>query len=192
MKKLLFTFALIFVQLINSHIVLAELLTPDQIEIKTSLKKMYAIDPDTFEFGRFDAKYKNGEIIVRGKTNSDKQCKLLEDFLVKEAIISVEGVNQGCMTGVHGYFRYPGLDSMDLGAATRTNLPAQPQIKTPKIEGDKAKVYVKIIGAGDAFYYLRKMPEGWRIYKVEARESGENEDHIETGDTVRIFPPPLK
>ena len=167
---------------------LADSLTPDQIEIKTLLKKMYAIDPDTFEFGAFGGKYKNGNIVVKGKYDPKRHCKFLEEFLVKEAVIK-EPKDLLCMTGVDGYFRYPGLDSMDLGSATRVYPLQKPQIKSPVVDGDKAKVYVKLKGAGDVFYYLRKMPEGWRIYRVEARESGENEDHIELGDTVSIFPP---
>ena len=164
------------------------ILTAEQIEINLFIKKMYAIDPDTFEFGEFGGKYKNGRVVVEGKFNPKRQCKLLEEFLVKEAVIK-EPKDVGCMTGIGGFFRYPGLDSMDLGSVTRIKPPSQPQIKTPVVDGDKAKVYVKLKGAGDVFYYLRKMPEGWRIYRVEARESGENEDHIETGDTVFVFPP---
>ena len=164
------------------------ILTTEQAEINLFIKKMYAIDPDTFEYGEFGGKYKNGSVVVEGKYDPKRQCKLLEEFLVKEAVIK-EPKDVLCMTGVHGHFRYPGLDSMDLGSATRTKSPSQPQIKTPIVDGDKAKVYVKLEGAGDVFYYLRKMPVGWRIYRVEARESGENEDHIEPGDTVRIFPP---
>ena len=172
----------------GSGIAHSDSFTKEQTEIKSFINKMYAIDPDTFEFGRFGAKYKNGEVIVRGKYNPDKQCQLLANFLVKEAVIE-DKKDSGCLTGDHGYFRYPGLDGMDLGSATRTETPSQPQIKTPVVDGDKAKVYVKLKGAGDVFYYLRKLPEGWRIYRVEARESGENEDHIETGDTVFVFPP---
>ena len=189
MRKILILFSLFSLQLMSNHVVLADALTSDQIEIKTLIKKMYVIDPDTFEYANFGGEYKNGRVVIEGKYDPKRQCQLFAEFLVKEAIIKEKGVNQGCMTGVDGHFRYPTFDSMDLGSATRVYPLQKPQIKSPVVDGDKAKVYVKLKGAGDVFYYLRKMPEGWRIYRVEARESGENEDHIELGDTVSIFPP---
>jgi hypothetical protein len=148
---------------------------------------MYTIDPDTFEYAKFDAKYKNGNKIVAGKRDPERQCKLLTEFLVNEAIIHVEtkGVKRACKAG----FRYPSVDEMDLSSATRIAPPPKPYINTPLVDGDKAKVHVEIPNAGDVFYHLRKMPEGWRIYRVESRENRGNPDHIEKGDMVHVIPP---
>ena len=191
-EKILIALLLLLLHLLSSHAVLAETLTSDQIEIKTLIKKMYAIDPDTFEYGEFGGKYKNGKVVAEGKYDPKRQCKLLEEFLIKEAIIVVKGVNQGCMTGVNGFFRYPTFDSMDLGSVTRVDPPPQPKIKSPVVVRDKAKVHVTFpkIGA-NVMYYLRKQPEGWRIYKIE---SSNNSATIETmdereGDSIDIFPP---
>jgi hypothetical protein len=160
-------------------------LTPEQNAIKLLIKNMYAIDPDTFEYAEFGGKYKNGEVVVKGKYDPDRQCRLLADFLVKEAIIKNKRAKQGCKSG----FRYPSVDDMELSSATRIEPLPKPRINTPLVDGDKAKVHVEIPNAGDVFYYLRKMPEGWRIYRVESRENSGNPDHIEKGDMVHVIPP---
>lgn len=192
MKNVLISFTLLLVIFVSTKTVFAETLTPDQIEIKSLIKKMYAIDPDTFEFGEFGGKYKNGQVVVEGKYDPKRQCKLLEEFLIKEAIIVVKGVNQGCMTGVNGFFRYPTFDSMDLESVTRVEPLPKTEIKSPVVNGDKAKVQVIFpkIGA-NVMYYLKKLPEGWRIYRVESSYSSatiETMDERE-GDKIDIFPP---
>ena len=195
MKKILIALLLLLLHLLSSHAVLAETLTSDQIEIKTLIKKMYAIDPDTFEYGRFGAKYKNGDVIVRGKYDPKRHCKFLEEFLVKEAVIK-EPKDLLCMTGVNGHFRYPTLDSMDLGSVTRVAPPPKPQIKSPVVDGEKAKIQV-LLSTIDAnvMYYLKKQPEGWRIYRVESSNSDATIDNIRTRenrsqlDKIDIFPP---
>ena len=195
MKKILVYLSFMFALLANTGSVLAETLTPDQIEIKSLIKKMYEIDPDTFEFSRFGGKYKDGEVIVRGKYNPDKKCKLLEEFLVKEAVLK-QPKDVGCMSGNDGFFRYPQLDSMDLGSVTRVAPPPKPQIKSPVVNGEKAKIQV-LLPTIDAnvMYYLRKQPEGWRIYRVESSNSDATIENIHTRenrsqlDRIDIFPP---
>jgi hypothetical protein len=79
---------------------------------------------------------------------------------------------------------------MDLGSANCPPPPPVPYINTPVVNGDKAKVHITFPhNAGDDFYYLRKTPEGWRIYKVETRENTGNPERIEESDTVNVFPP---
>ena len=195
MKKLLMLLALLFVMQVSVKTVLAETLTADQIEIKSLIKKMYEIDPDTFEFGRFGAKYKNSDVMVRGKYNPAKQCKLLEEFLVKEAVIK-EVKDLTCMTGNDSYFRYPSLSEAYLGSSERVEPPPQPEITIPLVNGDKAKVQA-LLPTIDAnvMYYLRKQPEGWRIYRVESSNSDATIDNIRTRenrsqlDKIDIFPP---
>lgn len=188
MKYLLIAFLL--AMLASSFVARADTLTPEQAAIKTFIKKLYAISFNEFEAATFGAKYKNCEEIVKGKHDPDRQCRLLAEFLVKEAIIRKKGIHQGCMAGVNGYFRYPGLDGMDLSPVECADPPPVLHINTPIVNGDKAMVHVTFPKVtGDNFYYLRKMPEGWRIYKVETRENTGNPERIEESDTVNVFPP---
>lgn len=146
---------------------------------------MYAIDPDSFDNANFGAKTKNGEVIVSGKFDPDRQCRLLADFLVKKAVIK-EKKEPGCVTN---YFRYPAVDDMELSLGTRTAPLPKHHINTPIINGDKAKVYVMLERAGNVMYYLRKQSEGWRIYRVESSENDATIDTQGQGDMVRVFPP---
>ena len=194
MKKLFFTFALILVQLINSHLVLAELLTPDQVEIKSLIKKMYAIDPDTFEYAEFGGKYKNGQLVTEGKHDPKRQCQLLAEFLVKEAVIKKDKA-QSCMTGNGGYFRYPLLDSMDLGSETRVSPPPVPQIKAPVIKDGTGIVQVIFPTMNaNVVYYLKIQNNNWRIFRVETSRNDATVESIKKNgegqlDKIDIFPP---
>ena len=181
MKKLIIM--LVTFMLVISRIAEAETLTPDQALVKALIQRMYAIDREQFEAATFGAQYnKHRDKVVAGKYDPSRQCRLLGEFLVKEVVIKEKGVNQGCMTGVDGYFRYPGEDILGEGAR-ETPLP-KAKISTPEIQGDKARVYVTFIKSGDqnVFYYLKKLSEGWRIYKVESRVHEEDTD-------PDVFPP---
>jgi hypothetical protein len=184
MKYLLSAFLL--ATLVNGCIANAETLKQEQIAIKSLIKKMYAVSFNEFEAATFGAKYKNCEEIVKGKYEPDRQCLLLTEFLVKEAVIKEKGVNQGCMSG----FRYPGLDTMDLSPLECTDPPPTPSINTPIVNGNKATVRVALKENGShVIYYLRKQPKGWRIYRAE---SSVNDATLETqgqGDMVYVFPP---
>ena len=196
MTKIFISLSLFLLQLMSSHVVLAETLTPDQVEIKSLIKKMYSIDPDTFEFGKFGGKYKNGHLVVEGKYEPKRQCKLLEEFLVKEAVIKAPK-DVICMTGIEGYFRYPDTVSsdMDLSSATRDKLPSKPQINTPSVDGDKAKVHVIFKKENaNVMYYLKKQNAGWRIYRVETSRNEATMESFKTHgegqlDRINIFPP---
>ncbi|WP_124951945.1 hypothetical protein [Sulfuriferula thiophila] len=191
MKKLFM--ALMLLIFANSYTAQAETMTPDQTAIVTLLKKMYAIDPDEFDYATFGAKYKNGDEVVAGKYDPPRQCRLLAEFLSKEAIIKEKGINSGCMTGDAGNFRYPGIDDEDLAPLTRLESLPKPHINTPVIQGDKAKVYVIFKDGRNVFYYLKNLPEGWRIYKVESRTTENWRSDIkevrERDDIVNVFPP---
>ena len=115
MRKVVIFLVLLILSI--SSVAQAEKLTLDQSAVKVLVQKMYKIDPDEFEYATFGAKYKNGEEVVHGEHDPARQCRLLTEFLVKEAIIRKAGINQGSMTG--GYFRYPGLGSEDLSPASR-------------------------------------------------------------------------
>ena len=189
MKKLLITFMLVLLS--HSSVTLAGTLSSEQNAIKSLIQKMYAIDPDTFEYAEFGGKYKNGLMVSEGKHDPKRQCLLLEEFLVKEAVIKNEKA-QSCKTSNDGYFRYPGVSEMELSSATRDEPLPKTIIKSPVVSGDKAKIQVIFPRVGaNVMYYLRKQPEGWRIYRVE---SSHNSATIETkdereGDSIDIFPP---
>ena len=195
MKKVLMSITLLLVIFVSAKTVLADTLSQDQVEIKALIKKMYAIDPDTFEFGAFGGKYKNGQVVIEGKYDPKRQCKLLEEFLIKEAVIK-EVKDISCMTGNGSYFRYPSLSEAYLGSSERVEPPPQPEITIPLVNGDKAKVQA-LLPTIDAnvMYYLRKQPEGWRIYRVESSNSDATIDNLRTRenrsqlDKIDIFPP---
>ena len=181
-------------KVMSAKTVLADTLTPDQIEIESLIKKMYSIDPDTFEAKEFGGKYKNGVRLVEGKYDPDRQCKLLEEYLVKEAVIKVKRAKQGCMTGNEGYFRYPHLNSTDLISYTRVELPPKPQIKIPTVDSEKGKIQVVFPKTGaNVVYYLRKQAEGWRIYRVESSHNSATIESLDekSGDSIDIFPPEM-
>lgn len=181
MKNLIFT--LMLVLLVNSPVTLAENMTTEQATIKSLIEKMYAIDPDTFEYRNFGAKYKKGKEIHSGKYDPDRHCHLLTEFLAKEAIVE-DKVNSGCLIN---NFRYPGVDDEELSPRGRYEPLPKHNINTPVVNRDQAKVYVEIEkNRGDAMYFLKKLPEGWRIYRVESRQ---DKDSSIIGDVVDIFPP---
>jgi hypothetical protein len=88
MKKLLI--GVMLFMLASSFVARADTLTPEQTAIKLFLKRMYAIGFDEFEAGTFGAKYKKCEEVIKGKYDPERQCELLSEFLVKEAVIHVE------------------------------------------------------------------------------------------------------
>ena len=177
---------LMLLMLVSSLVAQADTLTPEQKAIIVLLKKLYTVSYAELEEDTFGAKYRNCEAVVKGKYDPDRQCVLLAEFLVNEAVIKEKGINQGCMSG----FRYPGADTMDLGPANCSPPPPAPHFNTPVVNGDKAKVHVTFPKVGtNVMYYLVKKSEGWRIYRAE---SSINEATIETegqGDMVYVFPP---
>lgn len=170
---------------VNGSIANAEILTPEQSAITSLIRKMYSIDPYEFEAATFGAKFKKSKEIVKGKFDPDRQCRLLAEFFVKEAVIKNKK-DSGCLTG----FRYPSADDEEISPVTRyTPLPT-PKINTPVVNGGRAKVHVTfLIGSANVMYYVRKQPEGWRIYRVEYSENSATIDTQEQGDMVYVFPP---
>lgn len=184
--------ALFFALLVNSPVVQAESLTAEQRAIKSLIEDMYAIDPDAFEYATFGAKYNNkGERVVRGKHDADRQCRLLSKFLVKEAITKDiysddgAGENDPCMTGVEdAHFRYPGVTAEVLSSFKKRTAPVPKHyIISLIVNGNAANAQVNLEQAGYVVYYLKKLPVGWRIYRVESHESLPPAE-----DVYRIFP----
>ena len=190
MKKLIIV-VMLFI-LTTGLIAQAETLTPEQTAARSLIKSLYEIDPGTFEYATFGAKYRNGEEVVEGKHDPERQCKLLAKFLVNEAVIHVEtkGIKRACMTITGGFIRYPSADDEELSPATRYAPLPIPHINTPAVDGDKAKVHVTFPKVGaNVMYYLRKQPEGWRIYRVESSENSATIETMGQGDVVNVFPP---
>ena len=194
MKKIFILLSLLFVIFVSTKTVLADTLTPDQIAIKTLIKKMYSIDPDTFEYAEFGGKYKNGQLVTEGKHDPKRHCQLLAEFLVKEAVIKKDKA-QSCMSGNGGYFRYPLLDSMDLGSETRVSPPPVPQIKAPVIKDGTGIVQVIFPTMNaNVVYYLKIQNNNWRIFRVETSRNDATVESIKKNgegqlDKIDIFPP---
>jgi len=181
--------ALSLVLLTNGCIANAETLTSEQMEITQLIKKLYAVSYLEFDAAVFGAKYEKCKEVVKGKYEPARQCRLLSEFLVKEAIIK-EKRDPTCMTGVGGYFRYPSLDGMDLSPVECADPPPVPHINTPAVNGSKAKVHVTFpINGTNVMYFLKKQPVGWRIYRIESSENSATIDTMSQGDTVNVFPP---
>ena len=83
------------------------------------------------------------------------------------------------------YPKFPGPN--ELMAENRSEPLPKIRIQTPHIDNDRAKVLVKISDGSLCQYFLRKLPQGWRIYKVRSFENPPNnlylmkhdEDHME-------------
>lgn len=80
-------FSLLVAVSVNGCVANADTISSDEGAIKSLIKRMYAIEPDTFEFAEFGARYQNCEVVIEGKYDPERQCRLLAEFLVKEAIL---------------------------------------------------------------------------------------------------------
>jgi hypothetical protein len=152
----------------------AQVLNPEQKEVVQFIEKIYAVSYKHLEFGEFN-----------GKIDLKKFCELLRLFVTKETLIvkirtSEAGIiRQTCEEGYGSRFpRYPASDDDALDAG---DVPI-PQIQTPIVNGNFAEVKVILLEKnrdfriGRALYYLKKLPEGWRIYKVRMDSSYPKDD----------------
>lgn len=92
-------------------------------------------------------------------------CDFYKNFLVESLIVQPDKDYRGCESQI---VRYPTAHGQDLSSATRVSDPPKPNIGSPIVQGDKAKVSV-FTGGDDYFakgrtlYFLVKTPTGWRI-----------------------------
>src|SRR5574343_1477858 len=123
----------------------ADLLTPEQQDVKRFIEKMYSYDPDTFELGEFSER--DGTPFIRnivpnnrGKYQPAKQCVLLSDFFVS-AIIEKKQIRSGLIS-CEAPDRYPFLDNENRSSASRYEDVPDPFIKSIVVNGNHAKVEV--------------------------------------------------
>lgn len=65
--------------------------------------------------------------------------------------------------------RYPKFpDPNELMAENRSEPLPKIKVLTPEIDNDRAKVLVKISDGSMCDYFLKKLPQGWRIYKIRS------------------------
>jgi len=157
----------------------ADMLTPEQKEVKQFIEKMYSYDPDTFEFGEFSKK--DGSPFLRnrvpnkvGKYQPSKKCALLSEFF-ESAIIEKKEIRSG-LVGCDAPNRYTYL-AEDISSAIRLEDIPAPYIKPPVVSGNRAKVEVFPAGnkkisnppsfdLGRNLYFLTKTENSWRISNV--------------------------
>ena len=89
------------------------------------------------------------------------------------------------MTGADdAHFRYPGVTVEVLSSFKKRTAPVpKHHINVPIVNGNTANVHVNLEQSGYVMYYLKKLPLGWRIYRVESHESLPPAE-----DVYRIFP----
>ena len=158
----------------------ADMLTPEQKDVKQFIEKMYSYDPDTFEFGEFSKKdgspFPRNRVPSRvGKYQPSKKCALLSEFF-ESAIIEKKEIRSG-LVGCEAPDRYPFLSDDNRSSVTRyEDIPA-PYIKPPVVSGNRAKVEVFPAGnktisnppsfdLGRNLYFLTKFENGWRVTNV--------------------------
>jgi hypothetical protein len=153
MKRLLLQLSAAVLMLCACVFVNAKNLHQDQKEVLDLVKRMYAVSSIQFEASEFE-----------GKFQPEKNCALLSQFLDVSALLKTEQGN------CEGQFRYPTADPEDLSRFPKY-LPI-PEFGVPVVKGDKAEIkvlfttYDKKPDGGRCLYFLKKTPDGWRIYRV--------------------------
>lgn len=139
-------------------------MTPEQIEVKTLIEKIYSYDPTTFEYGKFDRqlrpytrKYLPNK---QAKYHPDEQCKLLKTMF-ESAMLPVTPPKKECDIS---FSRFPNVYDEDMSPATRESLAFTEKftIGVPVVQGNRAKIAVFTKGARN-LYFLTKADQGWRV-----------------------------
>lgn len=146
------------------EIATAVALSDEQKEVQAFIKKLYAVDSLTFEFGelnkKFDPKKVNQEVypkfFTRNFFDSAKNVQSLEGFI---------------------WMRHPSMGQEDLSQISGVNLTKNPKLLPPVVNGNKGYADVYSNGSGRTLYFLTKTPDGWRInnsaaYTVWPRNDG--------------------
>lgn len=167
-------FALLFTGLV--YAAGGEVLTSEQLEIKHFIEKMYSYDPGSVEHGNFDSKLQplmlNRVSPGGGKYNPVKHCQLLREFFQEDLIIKRQVAKEKteCLPGDVGYVLYPTLDDEIQSISTRYITIPRPEIDTPVVHGNKAKVAVFTGNDKDwgyprarSLFFLTRSEQGWRI-----------------------------
>ncbi|QSI77076.1 hypothetical protein [Niveibacterium microcysteis] len=158
----------------------AQSLTPEQLEVRDFIKKLYSYDPATFEGGEFDVKTRKPYLLNKAPDNPalskylpKENCELIEEFFDRSIIRRTQ---KKTFVACSAPNLFPHLGSEEISPATRYEDIARPLIETPTVIGNTAKVVVYVRGfkskePGQALYdrnifYLSKTDIGWRITNV--------------------------
>jgi hypothetical protein len=151
-----------------------EKVTPEQHEVRLFIEKMYSYDPDSFDNGRFSKK--DGSPFTRNRVPKEgggfepnKKCALLREFF-DESVIQKRTIRPGLVGCDVINLRYPNLAPEDAPSDIRFIRIPPPKIKTPIINGNRAKISVYTegdrISLGLSLYFLTKSDNGWKISNV--------------------------
>lgn len=172
MKQWFLRLVVAFLMLGACVFAIAQDLNRDQKDVFDLMRRMYGVSSLTFEFGEFDGKYQ-----------PKKHCPFLSQFLTKELLTKDDQGSCG------NTFRYPTASNEDLSLFPKF-LPV-PQFGTPVIKGDRAEIKVLFLtydkkhkDGGRCLYFLKKLSEGWRIYRVRTDAAASIPEQFE-GDKER-------
>lgn len=150
--------------------------TDQQIIIK-SIQTMYKIKPKSFEFGEVDGK----------GYSMEKEGEMLSRFFDKQILKKRKGGISKIDNEYEVPLRYPKFE--DVSSLAEINSPIIPKVKvgTPIIgEGERAKVIVNLSDGSLCQYFLKKLPQGWRIYKVRSFYSARANLYFLSGQGIMI------
>jgi hypothetical protein len=169
-----FVYGLFFLSL-TSHAEVASSFSQDQQDVIKFIQKLYSIPTDTYLFSEFNNKFK-----------PKKHCQFMEGFIVKESLFKR---SQGhCFVPI----RYPTISDED--AILSSDYPI-PKIQIPVVKNSLSEVLVLFKNdPGRVRFYLKKTPDGWRIYKSRSDTSADIPEDTKNPDDMRAlvftyFPP---
>jgi hypothetical protein len=150
----------------------------DQQSARALIVKLYSIDTDKLINANFGGKY-----------IPERHCQLVSEFLAKEIILKD---NQGfCLTPDI----YPTAGPEDYSKETSFNPLPKPIIKMPVVNDNLAEVLVLFKNDPSRVrFYMKKTPDGWRIYKSRSDTSADIPEDTKNPDYMRAlvftyFPP---
>lgn len=155
-------------------------LTPEQIEVRQFIEKMYSYDPITFEGGEFSQK--DGSPFDRnrapdhgGKYDPQRKCDLVKNFF-EDSLVQKRIIRPG-LIGCDAPDRYPFLSDENRSSETRYEEIPAPYIMPPVLSRDSARIEVFPAGnrkisnppnfdLGRTLYFLTRTGGRWRITNV--------------------------
>ena len=153
-------------------------LIAEQKNVIKLIMELYKVKPESFEAGEFD-----------GQGYSTKKHGAMLALFFDDKILK-KGKKRSSLNNDFEYvlpLRYPKFpDPNELLAENRSEPLPKIRILTPEIDNDRAKVLVKISDDSLCHYFLRKLPQGWRIYKVRSFDSPPNNLYFLKHDIDRM------
>ena len=140
-------------------------LTVDQKDVIALMQSLYKIPPETFDFAEFDYDFKR----FKGNFSKSRHNELLFQYFDRKILVRSTPVTSSKSESYEVPLRYPRFpEPNELMAENRSGPLPKIKVLTPEIDNDRAKVLVKISDGSICHYFLKKLPQGWRIYKVRS------------------------